>query len=771
MQNNNKNLLIIGGFGFIGSYLVDKLTKDYPEYNITVVDPNYYGMIKFDKSVHCLKNKIQDLPKTFFTEFNIIILLGGQGSASNNKNLLNVIDNNIRNFSYIISNITCNQKFIYASSSSVYGKTDNKEVDENYDSFIPYNYYDWSKESIDQLTKIELDKNKDLQIYGLRFGTVNGFSRNFRNDVMINSMVYNSIKNGKIFVTNHQINRPILGINDLYNAVMLIIKKGNSNNSGIYNLNSFNSTVGEIGDTVSKIVNVPIKTKTQDDKNCNSYPVINFKLSSTAYDFKINSNKFIKEFDFTFNDTLSSITQDILDNFNKIEHFENRLVDRFDEYTIIEYCRVCETKTESLLDLNFQPLANNYTKFSKKLDYNPLHVNVEIEYPLHLHYCPNCFHVQLNCVVSPDILFKDYIYVSGTSKTLRDYFDRFALNSILKWSEYAEVTESDIEKIKNVHVLDIGCNDCSQLDAYTKLSKSSGINITTVGVDPSINIYKNISSKKTEHDIYCGFFKPETVNKLNKKYVNFDIIVAQNVFPHTNNLNEFLTCAKQLLSETGTLLIQTSQKDMILENDFDSCYAEHLSFFNTNSMKILCEKNNLFLNNVEEDAIHGTSYIFEITKTLSKKSNVVLTLFNEMESGLYDKSTYINYKLKCLKYKNDLHNKLIGLKLLGKNIIGFGSTAKVQVCLNFVKINNDIINYIIDENKLKQNLFTPGSNILITNITSLKTIEPNTVILITAWNFYNEILEKIKMKLKEYNIVFPVEVCNIKTLKTILINN
>ena len=760
----DQKILIVGGQGYIGSYLVDNFTKNYPEYRITICDPGYYGMIKFHKTVHHLKNKIQDLPQEFLSEFNIIILLAGQGSVSNNKNLLNVIDNNIRNFSYIISNINKNQKFIYASSSSVYGRTDNKEVDEDYNTFTPYNYYDWSKESIDQLTKIELDKNINLQIYGLRFGTVNGFSRNFRNDVMINSMVYNAITNGKIFVTNHSINRPILGINDLFNAIAVLIETATSKHSGIYNLNSFNSTVGEIGEMVSKILDIPI------EEHNSGLPVVNFKMSSTAYDFRINSDKFIEAFDFVFYDTLSTITQNILDKYELVENFENRIIDRFDEYIIINNCRVCETKTESLLDLNTQPLANNYTKFHKTLDYNSLHVNVESEYPLHLHYCPNCFHVQLNCVVSPDILFKNYIYVSGTSKTLRDYFDCFALNSILRWGEYAEVKENSFDKIR---VIEIANNDCSQLDSYIKLSQSSGINIKTVGVDPSINIYKNISSHKTEHDVYCEFFGPETVNKLNKKYgeAKFDIIVCQNVFGHVHNVNEFLTCAKQLLSETGILLIQTSQKNMILENKTDTGYHEHLSFFNTNSMKLLVEKNGLFLNNVQEDPIHGISYIFEITKKLSKNSNVLETLFNEMEVGLYDKSTYINYPLKCLKYKNQFHNKLIEYKLNNKSIIGVGATAKSSTILNFAKIDSNIIDFIIDENPMKIGLFTPGSNILITDFSILKTINKDTIIMIIAWNFYNEILEKIKIKLKEYKITFPIEILNMDTLKTQVINN
>ena len=785
-------ILVIGGCGYIGTQFIDYIKEIDSKLKLVVVDSdNYSGSMIKRKDVDYIYSKYQDLPPSFYSEFTDIILLAGQGSVSNSKNVLSVIDNNVRNFSWLLENITSKQKLIYASSSSVYGRTNNKEVDEEFSKtsgYEPYNYYDWSKQTIDQLAELS-----GKQFYSLRFGTVNGYSRNLRNDVMINSMCYNSKKNGKIFVSNHHVNRPILGINDLCKAILTIIYKGSEEKAGIYNLNSFNASVYEIATSVAKICNV----ECEDLSNNSPTQIVNFKLQTKSYDFKIHSNKFEKEFEFTFKDTLDSITQDLLDRWDNIENRQNRLNDNFVSYKMKDECRVCGTKTKSLLDLESQPLANNYTRFHDTLDYNPHHINAEEKYPLHLHYCENCFHTQLNCVVHPDKLFKNYLYVSGTSQTLRDYFLNFAMSTSLNF--FCKLNNQDIAEIKmlntlcnkdsydtvkyfcksdnkdfsEIKILDIACNDGSQLDAYHTFINNMelGIKITTVGVDPAENIFNNISSKKTEHDIYCEFFSQTTVDKLKEKYGNFDIIVAQNVFAHIDYPRDFLNFTKQLMHNNSILYIQTSQKNMILENQFDTVYHEHLSFFNTNSMNLLCKQNELSLHNVYEDEIHGTSYIFEINKTLSTTySNTDEIIENETKDGLYSRDTYDAYRLNCLKYRNNFNNKIINFKLENKNIISFGSTAKSMTVFNFCKLNNNFIDYMIDENPLKQNLFTPGSNILVCDIESLKDMPPNTVILITAWNFYNEIKTKIQEKLKEYNIDFPVILFNINSLEEEIIN-
>ena len=761
-------ILVIGGKGYIGTHFIDYLHSVYKD-TITVVsvDSNNYSgnnAVTEYNNVYYICAKYQDLPKSFYEEFTDIILLAGQGSVSNSKNVLNVIDNNVRNFAWLLEQLNDNQKLIYASSSSVYGRTNNKEVDEEFtktSGYEPYNYYDWSKQTIDQLAELS-----GKQYYSLRFGTVNGFSRNLRNDVMINSMTFNAKKNGKIFVSNHDVNRPILGVDDLCRAIYTIVENGHKELSGIYNLNSFNATVGEIANTVSRLTNVPCE-----NLDTNNTPIVNFKLQTKSYDFKIHSTKFINAFNFEFKDTLESITNSLLMNWDKIEHYQNRLDDNYISYKIIDKCRVCDTQTKSLLDLGKQPLANNYTKYHETLDYNQYHINAEETFPLHLHICPNCFHTQLNCVVRPEKLFKNYLYVSGTSQTLNKFFNEFALATIfsqyLKMYGGNENVENEIQNVE-LKVLDIACNDGSQLDAFTICAENTGphLKITTVGVDPAENIYEQFSSKKSQHDIYCEFFTQETVNKLKEKYGHFDIIIAQNVFAHIDYPKDFLNYASQLMNNNSTLYIQTSQKNMIMETQFDTVYHEHLSFFNSNSMKLLCDVNNLILNNIHEHQIHGTSYIFEIGKLLTEMpSNTQEVLFEEFTRGMYNMNTYDKYRLSCLKYKNELNSMILDYKLNDRQVIAFGSTAKSMTVLNFCGINNNYIDVMIDENPLKQNLFTPGSNIIVGGIEELKHVQENAVIIITAWNFYTEIKNKIQDKLREYNVGHKVVLLNIDTLE------
>jgi len=406
-----------------------------------------------------------------------------------------------------------------------------------------------------------------------------------------------------------------------------------------------------------------------------------------------------------------------------------------DNYKIINNCKICNTITKSILDLGYHPLANNYKKdkFIK-----------DDKYQLNLHLCNNCYHLQLNTIVNPSKLFSNYLYISGISKTMNDYFDYFSLLTLKKF-----------ENNKIIKVLDIACNDCSQLDFF---KKNCSIPIITVGVDPAINIYQKITSKK-DHDVYCDFFSEEVANKLKEKYEYFDIIIAQNVFAHIDYPHHFLELTKSLMIDNTDLYIQTSQKNMIIENQFDTIYHEHLSFFNINSMKLLCEMNNLFLNNVNENEVHGFSYIFKINKIKDDNTNINDEL--NKEKYLYDLKTYDDYKNNCINYKNKLLEKLKNYKNNNFSIIAFGSTAKSMTIINYCDINDNLIDYIIDENELKQNLYTPVSNIQILPIDKLNDINNNTLILITAWNFYEEIKNKIIKKIEKNNKIILLNINNL----------
>ncbi len=180
-------------------------------------------------------------------------------------------------------------------------------------------------------------------------------------------------------------------------------------------------------------------------------------------------------------------------------------------YIELNECRVCSSKKlVEVLDLNNQPLANSYHDNGGEQE----------EYPLKINVCSKCFHVQLNVVVNPDLMFRDYLYVSGTSKTLHSYFEDFAKLC----EEYSRGRKT---------VLDIACNDGTQLDKFLPLGWK------THGVDPAKNLHA-LSSKK--HNVVCDYWSESVAEQF---FVTFDAIIAQNVFAHTNSVHSFLEACQK----------------------------------------------------------------------------------------------------------------------------------------------------------------------------------------------------------------------------------
>ena len=378
------------------------------------------------------------------------------------------------------------------------------------------------------------------------------------------------------------------------------------------------------------------------------------------------------------------------------------------DYTSLDRCLCCDsTDIKILLDLNNQPLANSYHDNTKEMD----------EYPLGVNICNNCYHIQLTHVVNPDLLFKDYLYVSGTTKTLHDnmkWFVDYVLETTI-WS-------------KGNSVLDIACNDGTQLNYF----KDKGFK--TYGVDPAENLHK-LSSEN--HTVVCDYFNADTFDR------QFDVITAQNVFAHNSNPKEFLEHCDELMHDESVLYIQTSQAEMILNNQFDTIYHEHVSFFNINSMNELAKRTNLTLTDVIKTPVHGISYLFRFTKnTFEGRRKVFNEIEVERQRGLLSKKTYNEYTKNITKLVSDFKELVQNSKREGFKLIGYGAAAKGMTFLNFAGVKLD---YIIDDNELKHNLYTPGTNTIIKPNGFLKQFKENDKILFIplAWNFYDEIQERI----------------------------
>jgi len=394
----------------------------------------------------------------------------------------------------------------------------------------------------------------------------------------------------------------------------------------------------------------------------------------------------------------------------------------------LKECLACGSNDLKLtLDLGFQPLANSYRKDkSEWLEMFPLAVNL----------CKNCYHVQLTHAVNPDLMFKDYLYVSGTSKTMNDHFEWFARYS----KEYFETLSNEFLDT----VLDIGCNDGSQLNYFISDT------VETYGVDPAENLAS--TSRAKGHDIHVGYFDESFV----KTAGMYAIVIAQNVFAHNYDPLTFLKNAKDVMARNSLLFIQTSQADMIRNNEFDTIYHEHISFYNINSMNELCKRVGLNLIDVIKCPLHGNSYIFVISKYASRSANIENLIDMERKAGLLTDSTYEKYAYECSSVAHDFKDAIDRVKSTKHKIIGYGAAAKGMTLLNYSGISFAEMDYIIDDNPLKQGLYTPGSSIPIVSSDILSTLSPSDKVVFVplAWNFFDEIRSKIKLKRNSENDLF-----------------
>lgn len=292
-----KSVLVIGGNGYIGSRLIYDLNS---KYTIESVDLCWYGKdFKYSYTID-----YNNLTKDYLNKFDAIVLLAGHSSVKMCTGDINSSwNNNVTNFNNLVSKLDKNQLLIYASSGSVYGITDVPLTENTNIKFKPINNYD--------LTKYSLDLNaqkfiaEGYNIVGLRFGTVNGWSPNVREELMINSMTKKSIESKILTVNNIDIQRPILGISDLSRAVSTII---DNPKFGIYNIASFCDTVENISSNVSQVLNSNVE-RAIDMPN--------------AYNFLMDVNKFKIDYNFTFNDTTSSIVTELVNKIDAVT-FSNR---------------------------------------------------------------------------------------------------------------------------------------------------------------------------------------------------------------------------------------------------------------------------------------------------------------------------------------------------------------------------------------------------------------------------------------------------------------
>lgn len=336
---------------------------------------------------------------------------------------------------------------------------------------------------------------------------------------------------------------------------------------------------------------------------------------------------------------------------------------------------------------------------------------IQQKYPLALNLCNSCNHLQLGCSVDPDILFKDYKYMSGVSQTMQDYY---------QW--FVEYCSGFIPTRRSV--LEIACNDGAQLDKF----KEAGYK--TYGIDPAQNLY---SLSSANHQVVCDYLNATSISSFGRK---FDLIVAQNVLAHTSDPFAFLNLCREYLVPGGLVLVQTSQADMVVNAEFDTIYHEHVSFFSIESMSALANRAGLKVVDVIKPAVHGTSFLFVLAHISLTSKKELLKI-----QGQITTETINRYKNKVTRKIELLQESFAKFKAIGHKLVGYGAAAKGVTLLNVCNLDLD---YIVDDTPTKQGLYTSGKHIPIVPIEVLKQETHEKLIVVPlAWNFYDEIKQKL----------------------------
>ena len=406
------------------------------------------------------------------------------------------------------------------------------------------------------------------------------------------------------------------------------------------------------------------------------------------------------------------------DNYGLTHTIKHVFVDEKEKNLLLECykfnCRTCDnTKLKRVVSLGYQPLANNLlNKKNEKCDLYPLEVN----------YCEKCHNCQLSVAVEPKKMFSNYLYTSSTTKTFREHF----INAAKKYTNDFKLNK------KKSYIIDIGSNDGVALKPFKDLGFKK-----ILGVEPAKNLAKLANKNKIK--TFNGFLEKKNIKKLKK---NADLILASNVFAHSDKLKEMAGCMFELLSKKGTIIIEVQYLLNTLKDlTFDNIYHEHYNYWSLTSLVNFFNLFDACIYRAETISTHGGSirvYIKKSKKIKIEKSVKKLLNYEE-KFGIKKYKTYKDFGEKVYKIRKNVLRNINKIKKENKKIIGYGAPAKATTALNFFGIS-DQIDFIVEDNKLKHNKFIPGVKIEIKNKSFIK--DDDNYLLVLAWNFFDEIKNK-----------------------------
>lgn len=381
-------------------------------------------------------------------------------------------------------------------------------------------------------------------------------------------------------------------------------------------------------------------------------------------------------------------------------------------------CRLCgDRRLTRALTLPPTPPANDFVAEPVAQESFPLEINV----------CDGCGHAQLGHVVDAESLFRDYVYVSGTSPVFRQHFEEYAKTV----SDRLALAEGDL-------VCEIGSNDGTLLRCFPGARK--------VGVEPATQIAEgaNAAGIPTIND----FFTPGLAASIRAEHGAARLVLANNVMAHIDELGAVLEGVRSLLAEDGLFVMEVQYVgDLLRDGLFDMIYFEHVDYHAVTPLAPFFERHGLSLVDVEHVATHGGSircYVAHRGGPWDAPSPGVDEFRRrEREHGLLTVRPWQELREKIDVRKRQLRDLLGELKAAGRSIAGYGAPAKLTTLLYTFGIGSETLSYVVDDSPLKIGRYTPGLHIPVKASTELYEAKTKPdAILICAWNFSQAIIAK-----------------------------
>lgn len=381
-------------------------------------------------------------------------------------------------------------------------------------------------------------------------------------------------------------------------------------------------------------------------------------------------------------------------------------------------CRSCNSPIKEFFSLGKMPLVNSFLKKEKIAD--------EEKFDLSVGFCPNCYLAQLIETVSPEKLFRDYIYFSSTSKTFLEH-NKKTVDYLTKRLKL------DSQSL----VLEIASND----GAFLQYFKELGIGI--LGVDPARNIAE-VTNRRGIKTI-PEFFNHSFAKKLKEDGIQTDLIYGANVLAHVPEIVDFLKGVKVTLKPKGTAIFEFPYLKGLMDNKFDTIYHEHVFYYSLLALRNLFQRADLEVYDVEMTELQGGSLRVFISHpgNFPISENVKGLINQELEKGFDKLETYQKINENVSELKKQLIILLDDLKSQGKKIAAYSAPAKGNILLNYFGISGNYLDFIVDKSEKKQGLYTPGTHLLVHSLQKIDEEKPD-YLLVLCWNIADEVIEQLK---------------------------